>query len=253
VFKFKTKALTIETNQKELRRLRDIILATIDYSLQKSANIIKIDGQAPWESHYQKLKQNTEKYFKQNQLEKLKQTLSKALEDSIAGGDSGFDNYIREKTGHEISIVQIIQERVDKIIKQNKIKNEKEFHDAARMINVLHNLRSDFNKRRTKTKHFKDDYVPKELTHIKSPNEKFRLIVYENERNGEYGTTTVSVRSENAQASLYDVRGVKLNIRAYWKDDNTIVIESKKEYTVLSRHNQIQFANDVIDVNLIED
>ncbi len=245
--------MTIETNQKELRRLRDIILASIDYSLEKSANIMKIDGKAPGESRYQKLKQNTEKYFKQNQLDKLKQTLSKALEDPLARGDSGFDNYIQEKTGHEISIFQIFQERVDKIIKQNKIKNEEEFHDVARMINVLHNLCSDFNKRRSKTKHFKDDYVPEELSHIKSPNEKFRLIIYENERNGEYGTTTVFVRSENAQAGLYDFRGVKLNIRAYWKDDNTIVIESKKEYKFLSRHKQIQFANDVIDVNLIED
>ena len=67
------------------------------------------------------------------------------------------------------------------------------------------------------------------------------------------GTTIVYISSKNAGAGLYDAEGVNLNIRAYWKDDNTIVIESKKEYKAHSRRKQIQFANDVIDVNLIED
>jgi len=257
--------LTIETNQEELKRLRDIILATIDYSLEKSANTIKIDGRVIHESRYQRLKQNTEKHFRQEKLEKLERLLTKVLKEPLARADLNFNNYIKEKTGYEINIFQNIQERVDKIIKQNKIKNEKEFHDAVCMIsklgqesideskiNVLHRLCRDFNTHRTKTKNFKDDYVPKELSHIKSPNEKFRLIVYENERNGEYGTTTVSVSGKNAGGSLYDAEGVKLNIRAYWKDDNTIIIESKKKYKVLSRHKQIQFFNEVIEINLIE-
>ena len=259
-----SKALTLETNQEELKRLRDIILATVDYSLQKSANTMKIDGQIPWESRYKKLKQNAEKDFKQNKLEKLKRTLSNVLEDPLARVDLSFNTYIQEKTGHEINIFQNIQERVDKIIKLNKIKNEKEFHDAACMIsklrqessdenkmNVLHNLCRDFNKLRTKI-NSKDDFILKELSHIKSPNEKFKLIVYENERNGEFGTTTVSVSGKNAGASLYDAEGVNLNIRAYWKDDNTIIIESRKANKVLSRHKQIQFSNDIIEINLIE-
>jgi len=262
--------LTLETNQEELKRLRDIILATIDYSLEKSGNIIKIDGKVPAVSHYQKLKQNTEKYFKQRKLEKLHQTLLKTLEDPLARVDLSFDNYIKEKTGYEVDIFKNIQENVAKIIKQNKIKNEKEFVDVARMvgklrqesadenkINVLHNLCrdfSDFSKHRSKIENLKDDYIPpKELSHIKSPNEKFRLIVWEMERNGEYGTTIVYISSKNAGAGLYDAEGVNLNIRAYWKDDNTIVIESKKEYKAHSRRKQIQFANDVIYVNLIED
>lgn len=257
--------LTLETNQQELKRLRDIILTTVDYSLQKSAHTMKIDGQDPWKSRYQKLKQNAEKYFKENRLDKLKQVLSKALEDPLSRVDLSFNNYIHEKTGHEINIFQGIQERIDKIIKQNKIKNEKEFHDAARMISllrqessdeskisILHNLCRDFNKRRTKTENFKDGYLLKELSHIKSPNEKFRLIVYENERNGEHGTTTVSLSGKNAGASLYDADGVNLNIKAYWRNDNTIIIESKKEYKVFSRHKQIQFSNDIIEINLIE-
>ena len=227
---------------------------------------MKIDGQVPLESHYQKLKQNTEKHFKQKKLAKLQQILLKALEDPLARVDLSFDNYIKEKTGYEINIFQNFEERIDNIIKQSKIKNEKEFQDADLMINklrqesddknkinVLHNLCSDFNKRRTKTKILKDDHIPKELSHIQSPNKKFRLIVWENEKNGEYGTTTVFVSGKNFGASLYDVERVNLNIKAYWKDDNTIIIQSKKEYMALSKHNQIQFANDVIDINLIED
>ncbi len=51
---------------------------------------------------------------------------------------------------------------------------------------------------------------------------------------------------------MYDAEGVNLNIKVYWKDDNRIIIESKKEIKVLRKHYQIQFGNDVIEVNLIE-
>jgi hypothetical protein len=189
-FKFKKKALTLETNHEELKRLKDIILATIDYSLEKAGSTMKVDGRATHDFRYHKLKENTEKNFQQGKLEKLQRLLTTVLEDPLARVDLSFDNYIQEKTGYKISIFQNMEGRVDKIIKQNKIKNEKEFHDSARMIsklrqesagqnkiNILHNLCRDFNKRRTKTKNFKDNYVPKELSHIKSPNEKFRLIV----------------------------------------------------------------------------
>ena len=152
-----------------------------------------------------------------------------------------------------------------KIIEQNKIENEEEFYDAVRMIhklrqeyadedkiNVLDNLCRDFAKLRNKTKVIEDRYIPKELSHVQSPNKKFRLIVSESEQNGEYGVTSVCVTGKNGGASMYDVERINLDIKAYWKDDNTIIIESKKEYKVLSRHNQIQFGNDVIDVNLVE-
>ena len=257
--------LTIEANQEELNQLRDIILATIDYSLQKSTDTMKVDGKVPSESYYQKLKQDTEHYFKQKKHDKLKHILSKVLESPIARVDVNFDNYILEKTGYEISIFKDIQESVGNILAQNQIKNEKEFYDATILIrkfeqespdeikiNVLNNLCRDFNKNRTKTNRLEDRYIPKELSHVKSPNEKFRLIVRENERNGEFGTTTVSINGKGGGASMYDAEGVKLDIKAFWKDDNTVIIESKKEYKILSKFNQIQFFNDIIDVNLIE-
>lgn len=258
--------MTLETNQEELKRLKNIILATIDYSLQKSADIIKIDGRVPGESYYQELKQSTKYHFKQKNFAKLQQILSKVLETPVARGDGSFDNYIKEKTGYEISIFKNIEENTDKIIKQNKIENEEEFYDAARMIhklkqeyadedkiNVLDNLCRDFAKLRNKTKILDDKYIPKELSHIQSPNKKYRLIVSESEQNGEYGVTSVCVTSKNGGASIYDVERINLDIKAYWEGDNTIIIESKKEYKALSRRNQIQFGNDVIDVNLIED
>lgn len=257
--------MTLGINQGELKRHRDIILATINYSLEKSGSTMKIDGQDPRESRYQKLKQQTEKYFQNEKLEKLQQTLAKVLEEPRDRVDLNFDNYIKEKTGYEIEIFQNIKERVDKITEQNRIKNDRELGDVSRMLHmlrqespdknkivVLHNLCRDFVKRRDDKRKTEDNFIPKELSHIQSPNKKFRLIVSENEKNGEHGTTTVSVGSKYAGASLYDAEGVNLNIKAYWKNDNTIIIESKRKYKNFSKHHQIQFFDDVIEIELIE-
>ena len=261
------KALILEGNQEDLKRLRDIILATIDYSLQWHPNIMKIDGVAIRESHYQKIKQNTEKYFKLHDQAKLQRILSKLLKEPAALADLNFQNYIQEKTGNEINIFQDFEIYVDKIIKQNKIRNDKEFHIATSIlvklkqqatdenkINLLNSLCREYSMRRTKNKKvvITDRYRPKKLSDVESPNKKFKIIIWEDERNGEYGTTSVFVSNKNASAGMYDAEGVNLNIKVYWKDDNRIIIESKKEIKVLGKHYQIQFGNDVIEVNLIE-
>jgi hypothetical protein len=255
--------LTQEVNQAELKRHRDIILATINYSSEKAGRRMKIDGRNPWESRYQKLMQQTEKYFQSNKLEKLKQTLAKVLEEPRNMVDLYFDNYIKEKTGYEIKIFQNIRESADKIFEQKRIKNWKELRDASCMIHllrqespdenkmaVLNNLCFDFVKRSSRKQQVEDNYIPKELSHIHSPNKKFRLIVSED--NGEYGTTTVSVNSKYGGASVYDAEGVNLNIKAYWKNDSTIIIESKRRYKFFLKRNQIQFYDDVIEIELIE-
>jgi hypothetical protein len=259
--------LTLQENQKELKRHRDIILATIDYSSKRSDATMKIDGQNPWESNYNKLKQQTEKYFQKGKLERLQKMLAKVLEEPQGRVDLSFDNYIEEKTGYAISIFQNIKARADKIIEQNKIKNEKELHDIGCLIHILrqesgdankidslHNLCRDFIKLRGKTHNSKEhNFNRRELLHIQSPNKKFRLIVAENENNGEHGMTTVSVGSKNGGASLYDVGGVNLNIKAYWVNDNKIIIESRKDYKAYSKHHQIQFSDDIIIIELIEE
>ncbi len=246
--------VNIERNQEELNQHRAIILATIDYRMQRLNTSMKIDGKILGESYSQNLLHETEKWFKQKKLDKLKQILPKVLEFPIATVDINFDNYILEKTGYAINIFKDIQESVDKILAQNQIQNEKELQDATILIRkleqespdeiqikVLNDLCRDFIKHQTKTNRLEDKYIPKELSHVQSPNEKFRLIVQENERNGEFGTTTVSITGKGGGASMYDAEGVKLDIKAFWKDDNTVIIESKKEYKILSEHKQIQF------------
>jgi hypothetical protein len=64
--------------------------------------------------------------------------------------------------------------------------------------------------------------------------------------------TTVFVSGKNAGATLHDVEGINLKIKAYWKNNNTITIESKKKYKVFTKHYQIQFSNDVIEIEFIE-
>jgi len=258
--------LILDGTQRELLRHRDIILAAIDYSLEKSNSTIKIDGRDPSEPRYLRLKQSAEIKFQKGKLGALQKMLDKLLEDPLDRADLSFNRFIKNKTGYDINIFENIKERTETIIKRNRIKNEKELHDIVRMLNILgqeakdkskidilRNLSRDFTQQQNKDKDaIERSQIPKELFAVYSPNKKFRLSILEQEQNGEFGTTTIFVNAKYAGASLYDIQGINLNIKAYWENDNTIIIETKKKFKSLSQHKQIQFNEDIIDVKFIE-
>ena len=60
------------------------------------------------------------------------------------------------------------------------------------------------------------------------------------------------------RVKCHTIQGVKKNLKAYWKGNSTLVIETSKDYATyipndqLSKRPQVKFLDDVVQVEYIE-
>jgi hypothetical protein len=129
--------LESEERKSELQRHRVILLATIDYIIEKiaSENLTSDDFEVI-AGYYRRQKQQVEKHFELGRLYNLQQQLNKLTEFPTRGCDLTFNEYIKKKTGYNIDIFDNLRIRVKEIIMQNQIKNKKQFNDIVIILNV---------------------------------------------------------------------------------------------------------------------
>lgn len=260
----------LETNniQLLLKQHRDIIHAAIDYLIESTTGHFKLDGFDPYAHYYQKLKEKTEKHYRGNNLEGLKKVLRKIIEERAQVSDLFIGSYIKGKTGNEVDMFGNLVERINSIIEKGSISNEKEYRDAVVIANVLRQtaadpgrlatidrLRRNYDEQRDNRQlksSKQDQYFSNQISNIVSPNRKHRLIVLESGINKENAVTQVSLNTPNGGAGVYVVKGIYSGIKAYWKDNQSIIIETKKDYEVQSQCRQLQIFNDVFSIEVIE-
>jgi hypothetical protein len=266
--------VTPKEKQKELKRHRDILIATLDYSIDRfrTANL-KFEEYDPI-AHFEQLKHQTEEHYSKGRLTRLKQWLRDMTEEPRETGDLSFGRYIKEKTGYDIDIFSNFQKRIDKIIERKKIKTENEYREVLAMvdnlcqqspvdehkIDILNNLLIDFDDKIRGTKTLKSkrklsaksNYFTNQLSAIYSPDNKRKLTLTES-GDENYASTQVFIEFENgAGAGVYAPNGINLGIKTFWKDNNTIVIETKNNYLALQKWEQVQSFKDIVKVEYIE-
>jgi hypothetical protein len=133
-------------------------------------------------------------------------------------GDLSFGSYIKEKTGYQIDVFENL----------NK---------SAR--------------RRDHSQNEKNNYR-RQLHETYSPDHEHRIIVSESGSDPN-PVTQVFLISQKGGASVYIANGIDLDIRVHWRDNNTIVIETKASYEVVSRRMEsLQIFDHVFKIDLIE-
>jgi hypothetical protein len=264
--------LTPEEKQSELKRHRLILLATLDYFIERSKGI-NYGGFDPI-AHYQQLKEQTEENYQKGSLTRLKQWLRDMTEEPRETGDLSFSRYIKEKTGYDIDIFSSFQKRIDKIIERKQVRTESEYRDVLAMvdnlcqetpvdsdkIDLLNNLMLDFDDKISGTKtpkskrkaSRKNKHFINQLSESYSPDKRRKLTLTESGTDENYAATQVLIQFEQSGAGVYAANGINLAIKTYWKDNNTIVIETKKDYVVIQRWEQVQSFQDVVKVEYLE-
>jgi hypothetical protein len=282
--------LTPEEKQSELQRHRAILLATLDYLKERLGGSFVYDQYDPVTEYYQKQKVQTEKYFKQHRLDRLQQRLASLTKGLQNRTDLAFALYIKEKTGYDIDIFEVVRKRVNSIIAQNEIRSQKELNDTGTMLSFYHETSADgeeveklktlltnYSERRhatsvkrkgeysevisrvekdgieevtvsistgPKPKHFEEQEAM-------SPDGKRRLRVVQ-WGDGKHASTYVAVEFPTASGAVYGTSGIRPDVKAWWKDNSTIVIETKKEYMTNTQHRQVRSFDDVISIEYIE-
>lgn len=100
-----------------------------------------------------------------------------------------------------------------------------------------------------KLKEFNKDWL---LAEELSPNGIDKLNVQFNGK-GENALTYVVILLENAgSGTIYCARGEKLPIKAYWKDNHTVIIETKSTYQYHDKCQQVRSYGEVFKIEYIE-
>ncbi len=268
-----------------------LVVSTLDYLISHYTGEFVYDGFDPVKQYHEEQKVQAEKYRKQGQLKRLQQQLEKFINRLQWNFDLGFPDYIKERTGYELNIFRDLENFGDEVLLRGEIQDEIESRKLSNLLALhkrvnmdeekhlqLTNILSDFYKRAAnqqkrdrgisrviKTEE-KDGIImetieisfgpkPKhsQMQEILSPDEKRRLIVSEwMDRDETQATTSVSISFKTAGGGIYAVEGIHPDIKAFWKNNNTVVIETSKDYSVLAQHRLIQSFEDIVNVEYKE-
>lgn len=287
--------MTSEEKQSELQKHRAILLATMDYLLERLGGSFVYDQYDPATEYYQQQKIQTEKYYKQRRLDRLQQRLASLTKGLQNRADLNFADYIKEKTGYDIDIFDGLRKRIDAIIAQKEIRNQKEINDISTMLHYYHQTSADGEKvdrlKALLTNHSKRSHEPttsattrkrkadysevisriekdgiEEVTvsfstgpkpkHFEeqeamSPDRKRRLRVTQ-WSDGKHTSTYVTIEFPTASGAVYGTSGIRRDVKAWWKNNSTIVIETQKDYTANTQHREVRSFDDVITIEYIE-
>ncbi len=253
-----------EQTQPELEQYKNILLATIDYEMEKGSGRLQPGEHERYTDHYRLVKQNIEKSYQKDGLKKLKKMLQHFTFIRKVMGDLDYGKYIKEKTGHNYDIFEGIHERISKIIAKKKIINKEQQHDAITAIQLyrktsvgqensplLQNLLADFSAlRHPRGNHFFVNH----LAEINAPDNRCFIAITEFGVEADRCSTQVNLNIKDVSYSVYHVNDINLSVKAYWKDNNTIVIETGKNYKGVIKRNQIEheFLQEAVMVEYFE-
>jgi hypothetical protein len=282
--------LTPAQKQSELYRHRDILLATIDYLLAAHGGSLVLDGEDFITDYYQQQKLQIAKYFEQRRLDRLEQRLASFIKHIQAGADVNYTGYIREKTGYDLDIFADLKKRVDAIFEENEIRSQKEIDDVRALFHYYHKTAAEPGKldmiRKLMLAYFeqttaatsrkrKSGYSevirkvevngvekviikyssgpkPKHLEEqeVTSPDglRKLRVTQWSN---GKQAATSVEIIFPSASSNVYVTNGIH-DVKAYWKDNASVVIETKKEDMASTQYREIRSFGDVITIEYME-
>ncbi|OQP51368.1 hypothetical protein A4H97_27730 [Niastella yeongjuensis] len=206
-------------NQPTIEQHHTIFVATLDYLLEKSPYRVIIDQHDDTAERYDKLKQRAEKHYRNGNLPLLQRLIREIAGLAPLFKEEGFLASMRARTGYEADIVtQSLPAGLSK-----RKRNEITINDPAISY--------------------------KQLAALFSPDNKRKIKVWE-ASSPDFLITGVDLQfGSGTQTGVYMVDGVDLDIEVYWEDNNTVVIETRADYFVRSKHGErYQSQDDVVRV-----
>lgn len=209
-------------NQTALDQHRAIFLATIDYLLERGAGRVIVDQVDMVGGYYEKLKQKAEMHYTNGRLDLLQRVMREIGWSPQLLQDDSYITFMKERTGYDAEMLkQILPDKLLNYKRKEVFINE-------------------------------DDIIHKQLSEKYSPDNKRKLTVYEAGRLPGRIVTNVNIDFGKSGVNIYTVEGAGLHINVYWKDNNTIIIETRKDYVAISKQaSQYQSLDDIVMVQYV--
>lgn len=84
-----------------------------------------------------------------------------------------------------------------------------------------------------------------------APNGKLSFTLTEY-TSGKQSSTDVSIDFPETRIQIYHAEGIHPDINAFWKDNNTICIETLKQYTTLPKYKKVESYGDIVFIEYTE-
>lgn len=255
----------MDNKQAELKRTRDILVATLDYMIDSfNKHPPKFDGfnQA---AHFEKLKPEFEELYNKGSLTKLKQWLRDITEIPRETGDLKFTSFIKQRTGYDFNIFEAFYKRIDNIIAKEKITTKNQYREVTSMVDylcqanpvddkkieVLNNLLLDFEHhlrgKKGKSKRFKkvdSKFTYNILLNVTAPDNKKTFEISEHFTNGVYEQTGSSIMWADGGGSVLYFNGQGYAISAKWLDSQTLEVTHDKEIKFTKQDTKFYYRGD---------
>lgn len=277
---------TTEERQAALDQYKVLNLAAIDYILMNPDGRLIIDDQDFVAQHYERQKVLIEKYYVGRKLERLKEKFKGLMQQANRGQPTVFESYLKKVTGFDMDLFKDTRERALEIADRGKIANKKEADNVSEAISyyrdlgdtgmtvsltgLLHNY-LDSKPSRTGWEERKEEITeegkhivtittstgpkPKfyDRKEIASPDKTRELVVTQHQGNTESDTyTSVHLMFSNISCGVYTIEGLHPELQTYWKDNHTVMIETKQYFKVKNIIRKLQIADTVIFIEFIE-
>jgi len=275
----------------ESEKYKILVLATLDYLIDRHTGEFVCDGFDPVTQYFEEQKVQAEKYRHRGQPKKLMQQLERLVEGLRHRMDFEFEIYIIERTGYDLDLFADLKSFGEKIVLDGKIYNETQSRKVIELIRLYNQQNSDDKKKERlekilsgyygkpadrralnqgKTKVVKTEEKEGIITEtiqvsfgsgpghseqreVLSPDGMRRLFISEYTGKDEsYAVTSVNISFKTSSGGIYAVKGIHPDINAFWRNNNTVVIETSKSYTGLMQHRLVQSFQDVIQIEYVE-
>lgn len=245
----------IETSQSYFRKANN-------YLMSRQAPLIDLENDETIKL-FEGYKQKTEELFQKGKLSQLRKMMLGFTKDIVKAGDLSFSRYIKATTGYDFEVDNVLEKKLDAVLKRRKIRNRDEYYSMLELRGEFRQFYPDEHEKMEELDKLLMAYkdvppeVPthyyKEISMSFSPDGICKLTVLESGSSKDRGYTQVKLDfGRHSCSSVYVVHAIGLDIRAYWVNNNAIVIETKKDYVSNRKQDQVQSFSDVIQVEYVE-
>ncbi len=270
-------------SKEERERNKKLLLTTLNYLLEYHSGDMVFDDYSPSKQWYLDELRKTDSDIKNSRSAQIKRRLDMHIGLLKYCYDLGLNSYIKENTGYDIDIFEEFKAAVVPIISKGSIENndvypvEKYLRAYETHPDQLGNVRllkallaereAEIIRRRsgetiiikkaeffthangktispTEHQRFMDSWLMYEVI---APNGLYKLSI-QISGTGEYALTYVNISLHGGTGGVYGAKGKKLPIKAYWKDDDHVIIETKNEYEPFFSYQQVSSYGDVVKI-----
>lgn len=261
-------------------------MATLNYMLENYTGRIVFDNWDPSKEWYQSELTQTALDIEKSRSKQIKSRLDKHFESIKSRLDPNFKKYIKLHTGYDINIFEELKMNILPIVEKGVIEGNDSYHierflkvyetdiEEGTNVGVLSKLLKELNAKREaeiaslvslggeiETIYVIGDKVISEaeyktylhkwqLFKDTSPN-GLNFVSVEFSGTADCALTFVVISLPGGSGSIYCAKGEKLPIKAYWKDNHTVVVETKSEYKYLNKHHKVRSYDEVVKIEYV--